>query len=78
MEEQSGNYLALQLVAEPSDAVTTVELVGGTKGPVTLDSDMNIVILIKNTSQTIKVTSKKGTDTITKIYSLTNLVLESE
>lgn len=78
VEEQSGNYLALQLTAEPSDAVTTVEVVGGTKGPVTLDSDMNIVLLIKNNSQSVKVTSKKDDDVTSKTYSLTNLVLESE
>ena len=46
--EQSGNYLALKIEAEPAEAETVVELVGGTKGPVALDDDMNIVLLIKN------------------------------
>ena len=59
--EQSGNYLALKFDFIPEDAVTTVEVVGGTKGPVTLDNDKNIVLLIKNKdSQTIKVTVTKG------------------
>ena len=43
--EQSGNYLALKIEAEPAEAETVVELVGGTKGPVALDDDMNIVLL---------------------------------
>ena len=56
--EQSGNYLALKIEAEPAEAETVVELVGGTKGPVALDDDMNIVLLIKNKdTQSIKVTA---------------------
>lgn len=47
VSEQSGNYLALKIDAEPVEAKTVVELVGGTKGPVTLDEDRNIVLLIK-------------------------------
>ena len=55
--EQEGNYLALKVDADSEDAVVTIELVGGTKGPVTLDDDMNIVLLIKNKdTQSIKVT----------------------
>lgn len=76
--EQEGHYLALKFGVTPSDAVTTVELVGGTKGPVTLDEDMNIVLLIKsNTTQSIKVTSSKDGASATKTYSLTGLTLES-
>lgn len=37
--EQEGNYLALKVDADSEDAVVTIELVGGTKGPVTLDDD---------------------------------------
>lgn len=76
VEEQSGNYLALKLAVDPSDAVTTVEIVGGTKGPVTLDSDMNIVLLIRsNTTQSIKVTVTKGKESVSKTYGLTGLTL---
>lgn len=57
----------------PTDAVTTVELVGGTKGPVTLDADKNIVLLIKNNTQSVKVTSTKDGSSVTKTYALTNL-----
>ena len=77
--EQSGNYLALKIEAEPAEAETVVELVGGTKGPVALDDDMNIVLLIKNKdTQSIKVTVDDGENSTTKTYGLTGLTLETE
>lgn len=77
--EQSGNYLALKIEAEPAEAETVVELVGGTKGPVALDDDMNIVLLIKNKdTQSIKVTVDDGDNSTTKTYGLTGLTLETE
>lgn len=79
--EQEGNYLALKVDADSEDAIVTVELVGGTKGPVTLDEDMNIVLLIKNKdkdTQSIKVTVNDGEDSATKTYGLTGLTLETE
>ena len=75
--EQEGHYLALKFDVTPADAVTTVELVGGTKGPVALDEDKNIVLLIKNNSQSVKVISTKDSSSVTKIYTLTGLTLES-
>ena len=75
--EQEGNYLALKVDADSEDAVATVELVGGTKGPVTLDDDMNIVLLIKDT-QSIKVTVDNGENSTTKTYGLIGLTLETE
>lgn len=63
----------------PDGAVTTVEVVGGTKGPVTLDDDMNIVLLIKNKdTQSIEVVSTLDDESATKTYSLTGLTLETE
>ena len=77
--EQEGNYLALKVDTDSEDAIATVELVGGTKGPVTLDEDMNIVLLIKNKdTQSIKVTVNDGEDSATKTYGLTGLTLETE
>ncbi len=77
--EQEGNYLALKVDADSKDAVPTVELVGGTKGPVTLDDDMNIVLLIKNKdTQSIKVTVDNGENSTTKTYGLIGLTLETE
>lgn len=77
--EQEGNYLALKVDADSEDAIVTVELVGGTKGPVTLDEDMNIVLLIKNKdTQSIKVTTTHNKESITKTYGLSGLTLETE
>lgn len=77
--KQEGNYLALKVDADSEDAIVTVELVGDTKGPVTLDEDMNIVLLIKNKdTQSIKVTANDGEDSATKTYGLTGLTLETE
>lgn len=78
-EEQSGNYLALAVDVTPEDAVTTVEVVGGTKGPVTLDEDMNIVLLIKDKdAQSVKVTVTTEEGSTSKTYTLTGLTLEPE
>lgn len=76
--EQEGNYLALKIDAgEDPETVTTVEVVGGTKGPVTLDDDMNIVLLIKNKdTQDVKVVAKNGDESVTKTYDLSGLTLD--
>ena len=79
VSEQSGNYLALKIDAEPVEAKTVVELVGGTKGPITLDEDRNIVLLIKNKdTQSIKVTVNNEDNSSTKTYKLTGLTLEGK
>lgn len=78
-EEQSGNYLALKVTTVPADAIVTVELVGGTKGPVKLDSDMNIVIRITDADkQTLKVVATKGDKSVEEVYSLSDLMLLAE
>lgn len=75
-EQQKGNYLALKFDFVDG-ATTTVEIVGGTKGAVTLDADKNWVGLIANKdSQTIKVVATKGDVKVEKTYSLTGLTLE--
>lgn len=76
--EQKGNYLALKVETDAEDPTATVELVGGTKGPVTLDDDMNIVLLIKNKdTQSVKVTVSSETGSATKTYRLSGLKLET-
>ncbi len=77
--DQEGNYLALKVSTVPENGVTTtVELVGGTKGPVTLDDDRNIVLRITNKdTQSIKVVATKDKQSITKTYGLTGLTLAS-
>lgn len=75
-EQQKGNYLALKFDFT-SGTTTTVEIVGGTSGAVTLDEDKNWVGLIANKdTQTIKVVSTKGDIKVEKTYSLTGLTLE--
>lgn len=78
--EQVGNFLALKINASSLEGVTTVvELVGGTKGPVNLDSDMNVVFHIQNKdTESVKVTVSKGGESETKTYGLSGLTLESE
>lgn len=79
VEEQSGNYIGLKIETESKDAVTTVEIVGGTKGPVQLDEDMLFIGRIKNKdTQSIRVVSTTGEETTTKTYSLTGLTLKTE
>ena len=75
-DEQSGHYLALKYDTTPAADKVVVELIGGTKGPVTLDSDRIHVLLIKNKdTQSIKVTATKGELSTTETYTLTKLVL---
>lgn len=77
-EEQSGNYLAIHAEDSKADSITA-ELVGGTKGPVTLDSDGLIVFRIANkNTQSVKIVSyKDGAVKDTKAYGLTGLVMEA-
>lgn len=75
--EQSGNYLALKFADTPN-AVTKVELTGGPRGPVTLDSDKQAVIRITDkASQKLKVTSTLNGQTLTRVYSLTSLKVQT-
>lgn len=77
VSEQEGNYLALKFEVDPADAAVIVNLLGGTKGPVTLDSDMNMVLRIADKqSESIEVTVKKGDKQVVKTYGLTGLTLE--
>jgi len=77
---QSGNYLALHFeLAEDTNNTVTVEIIGGTSGAVTLDNDGIWIGYIKNTSQKIKVVATaEGQPTITKVYTLDGLTLNTE
>ena len=74
-EEQSGNYIALKF--DVSDgATTTVQLTG--QAAQTLDNNNNCVLrVINKNTQRLKVVTTLGDDTITKVYSLANLTLET-
>ena len=76
-ELQSGHYLALKIDAVGDEDSITVEILGGTSGAVTLDSDRLWVGYIRNKQQQIKVTANAaGHPSITKIYSLSGLTLQ--
>lgn len=76
VDQQSGHYLALHVTCEDAEAIT-VELVGGTSGPVTLDEDGIIILLVANsTTQSVRVVATKGTYSRTLNYSLTGVTLE--
>lgn len=70
VEEQSGNYLVIHNTTN-LDTPIFVEIIGGTSGPIQLDSDGIIILLIRNNNQKVKVSSGD----IVKEYSLKNLVL---
>ena len=72
-----GNFLALHFTV-PADSTTTVEIVGGTSGPATLDVDGLFVGKIANKQQTIRVITTKDGYTSTKIYSLKYITLEPD
>lgn len=75
-EEQSGNYLALHAeVPELEDAIISVKVTN----PVTLDTDGDVVLRIRDKStQTITVVaSADGYDSVTKVFSLSGLNVES-
>ena len=75
VSQQSGNYLALKVGGVEDTDDVTVELIGGTVGhPITLDADRNIVLLIANTDQQVKVVVN---DEETMTYKLTGLTLQS-
>lgn len=75
---QSGNFLALKMTATDG-ATTTVELLGGESGPVTLDEDMNVVLRIADQfEQSVKVVTTKGNASVTKVFALNDLVCLSE
>lgn len=75
---QSGNYLALHYASDEDVDSITVELLGGSSGPVTLDDDgLHVLRITDPASQSIKVTLTKGSETATKTYSLAGLVLQN-
>lgn len=80
--EQSGHYLALDFadnwLGDTDPTTFTVELKGGTKGPVTL-TELGAFCVFRVTNpntQSIKVVSTDSTGTTTVEYSLKGLTLE--
>ena len=75
--EQEGHFLALRFVI-PTGATATVEVVGGTDGPVSLGSDKTWVGRITGNGQQIRVVVTKGTETLTRTFVLSGLNLRRE
>ena len=77
----SGNYLALHFETPGvDDATITVEIIGGTSGPVTLDADgLWVGRIADKSTQTVKVVaSKEGYESVEKTFGLTSLTCLSE
>ena len=72
-----GNFIGLKFTVEDG-ATTTVEIIGGTSGPSTLDSDCLYVGKIANKQQKIRVVTTKDGKTNTVIYSLKYINLEAK
>lgn len=81
--EQTGNYLAIDIAADPTTASTTCQLINGVSNPnpvqLTYPDDMWMVIRITDPSkQSIQVVSTLTTgEKTTKTYALTDLVLNT-
>ena len=76
---QSGNFLAIKVATNRVGAVTTVELLNDISGPVTLDSDMNIVLRISNPeTQSVRIVTAKDGISVTKTYDLIGLTCDQE
>lgn len=72
---QDGHYLALHVAGEAEEI--TVELIGGTSGPVKLDEDRIIVLYIADKdTQSVQVIATEGEYTRTLNYLLSSLTLE--
>lgn len=75
-EDRIGSFIALKAMDVPENAEVQIEVVGGTHGPVTLDSDLNIIVHITNKdTQKIKMTSSLGDFTYEKVYDLKQIDL---
>lgn len=77
VEEQSGNYLALDFDALPWPDTYSVELVGGTKGPITLSEDDKFVVfrIANKDTQSIKVVATKDGVKAEETFTLSGLTI---
>lgn len=77
--EDSGNYLVIHCESETDDATITVEVVGGTSGPQTLDEDGIIICRIADKdAQSIRVIATAGGKTNVHNYRLSGLTCQGE
>lgn len=76
VSEQSGNYLALHVMADDG-ATIKLDLVGGTTGEKTLDADGLAILRITSTDEKIKLTATKNGRSTVKTLALNGLTLET-
>lgn len=78
-DEQSGNYLVLNVTANPSSEVkTSVELISGKTASVKNSGSSYVIRVTDNSTQKVKITSTKGGyEPATKTYNLTGLTLSA-
>ena len=74
--EQKGNYIALKATSKDG-ATITGQLIGGTKGAVTLDSDGIIIFILNPNASAVKFVATKGNEKYVVEYPL-NLTVEAE
>lgn len=75
---QKGNFLALKFVSTADTVEVKLDPTDGAGGWTALDSDMNVVLRIKNKdNQNLLVRTTKGTDVVEYQYDLSGLVCES-
>lgn len=75
-DADSHNFLALHATAEDG-ATITVELIGGTSGAVTLDSDGICVLAVSEDTTAVKFVATNGAEVETKVYELDLTLNES-
>lgn len=74
--EQEGNFLAVKFTLPTGATDPTIQLIGGDHpNPVALDSDMNAVLRIKNTSEKLVVRCKINGTSCSETYTMTGLTL---
>ena len=75
-DENTGHFIFVKATNIPEGATVVFEKTNGTSGPVTLDSDLNVIARITDkVNQKLKLTVTTETATITKIYSLAGMTL---
>lgn len=75
-EEQSGNYIALKVNGVPEGATVKYQKVGGSAEPVTLDSDLNIVIRVTDHNAVLRFTIETDQGTVVRDVALNRLEFE--
>ena len=77
-ELQEGNFFAFKITPSIEGATIKLKLLGGVGPEVTMDADLNAVVRITATTQKIRVIMSKNGNAITKVYTLSGLVLDEK